>query len=123
MQKPVCFLNIFSDLSVYMEFIVDQHLDYISYQARFGFEALDFSDVRISEMSSTQVEPRSLGHLIDDSLNESLLLENITCVLEALQIRFHKLPFLLLIQILKFQGFFEDFQPIDSGIYVLEIFV
>jgi len=79
-DQPVSFLKNFSDIRVGFELNVHLHSNELFHDACLGLEYINLGPVRISEVISTEVDPWSLGHNVDDDLDQSLLLKSVTCV-------------------------------------------
>ena len=74
-------------------------------------------------MGSRQIKFWSERHLVDNSLDKPLLLQNVTHVLIALQVGIDKVQLLLLVFVLKMKAFVDYLQPINCWVHVPEIIV
>jgi hypothetical protein len=115
--------NILTNTVVRLTLVFNQKSYNFTNQMGFSLKALDFCQVRISEMCGTQVQSWSFCHLIDYCLNQPLLLKKIRCMLIALEVGVYYLNFLVLVLILKFNHLVQDLQPVNNWISVAKVVI
>ena len=84
--EPVSFLKHLSELTVYLEFIVHLHGNELLQYRSLIPESLDLSFIGVLEMVCAQIESWTPGHQVDDDLYGALLLEQVTSMLQTVQI-------------------------------------
>lgn len=107
-DQPVGFLQDLTDFIIGSEFDIHLHSDELFHDAGLSFEGVDLSPVRVFEVVGGEIHPWTLGHQVNHDLNESLLLERVTCVLVTLDILEAELQLGLLVELLPLEDFLQD---------------
>ena len=99
-DQTVSFFENLSNISVSFEFNVHLHSNELFHDASLSLERINLGPVRVSEVISTEVDSWSLGHNVDDDLDQSLLLKSVTCVFITFHVLQTKLELSTLIVLL-----------------------